>query len=104
MMEPIGVGIIGCGNISSTYLKNLLTFPILRVLACADIDLARAEARAAEFGVPRACSVSALLADPAIASAVAQADAAHCALSSVLHPDGVEAGFLADRARYRLGA
>jgi len=48
--------------------------------------------------------VEALLADPAIASAVAQADAAHCALSSVLHPDGVEAGFLADRARYRLGA
>ena len=66
MMEPIGVGIIGCGNISSTYLKNLRTFPILRVLACADIDLARAEARAAEFGVPRACGVPELLADPAI--------------------------------------
>ena len=60
------LGVIGCGNISGTYLKNLSTFPILRVLACADLDPARARSRAAEFGVPRACGVSELLANPDI--------------------------------------
>jgi predicted dehydrogenase len=42
------------------------TFGILDVVACADLDLARARARAAEFGVPRACRVEELLAEPEI--------------------------------------
>jgi predicted dehydrogenase len=63
---PITVGVIGCGNISGVYLKNCAEFPNLSVLACADLDPERARQRAAEFRVPRACSVEELLADPAI--------------------------------------
>ena len=63
---PVTVGLIGCGNISSRYLENSRRFPNLQILACADLDLQRAQDRAAEFGVPRACSVDELLADPAV--------------------------------------
>ncbi len=62
----VGVGIVGCGNISGIYLKNASRFPILDVKACADLDLGRAAARAAEYGVPRSCSVADLLADDEI--------------------------------------
>jgi predicted dehydrogenase len=64
-MERVGIGIVGCGNISAAYLKAARAFPILDVRAVADMDAAAAEARGVEFGVP-AASVDALLADPAI--------------------------------------
>ena len=64
-MNETKLGIVGCGNISSTYLKVLGELDDVEAVACADIDLARAEARAAEFGL-RACTVEALLADPEI--------------------------------------
>lgn len=56
-------GVIGCGNISSVYLRNLPRFGV-PVVAVADLDLDLARARAAEFGVARALSVAELLADP----------------------------------------
>ena len=65
-MTTIKIGIIGCGNISPAYLRTAQTFSILECAACADLVPARAEARAEEFGVPRACSVNELLADPDI--------------------------------------
>jgi predicted dehydrogenase len=65
-MTQVKIGIIGCGNISAAYLRTAKAFRILEVIACADIDPARAVARAQEFGVPKACSVQELLADPAI--------------------------------------
>ena len=64
-MERVGIGVIGCGNISAAYLKAARVFPILDVKAVADVNPAAAEARGAEFGVP-AKSVDALLADRAI--------------------------------------
>lgn len=66
MPAPIVLGIIGCGNISSAYLRAPQLFPNLRIAACADIDQARAQAQAAKFGVPKVCSVAELLADPEI--------------------------------------
>ncbi len=66
-MEKIKVGIIGCGNISGIYFRNLTqVFQITEVVACADIIPGRAEERAKEFNVPKACSVEELLADPEI--------------------------------------
>lgn len=59
------VGIIGCGNISDIYFKAPAKFPILNITACADIDRARAQAKAETYGV-RALSVDELLADPTI--------------------------------------
>lgn len=66
METPIAIGIIGCGNISSTYLKAPQLFSNLRVVACADLDLERARAQAAKFNIPKACTVDELLADPEI--------------------------------------
>ena len=68
-MERVGIGIIGCGNISSAYLKAAKVFPILDVRAVADMDPAAAERRADEFGLV-AKSVDALLADPTISIVV----------------------------------
>jgi predicted dehydrogenase len=66
MMRKVGVGIIGCGNISSVYLNTCKSFDVLDIRACADMVLERAEARAAEFGIPVACTVETLLSDPLI--------------------------------------
>jgi predicted dehydrogenase len=57
----MGVGVIGCGSISGIYLQNLRRFEHLAVMACADLIPERAAARAAEHGVPWACSVEAPL-------------------------------------------
>jgi len=65
MAEALGIGIVGCGNISAAYFRLAPLFRGLEVRACADISPAAAAARAAEFGV-RAESVDALLADPGV--------------------------------------
>lgn len=61
--QPVKVGIVGCGNISSIYCKNAKKLEILDLVACSDLILERAEARASEFDVPLACDVEQLLAD-----------------------------------------
>ncbi|MDO4033610.1 gfo/Idh/MocA family oxidoreductase, partial [Clavibacter michiganensis] len=48
----VGVGVIGAGVISGTYLENMTAMPDLEVLFVADIDLGRARSRAEEHGVP----------------------------------------------------
>jgi len=66
-VRKVKVGIVGCGNISGIYFKNCTqTFKILEVAACADLIPERAEAKAKEFNVPKACSVEELLSDPEI--------------------------------------
>jgi predicted dehydrogenase len=62
MTDKLGVGIIGCGNISTTYFRLAPLFKGLEVRACADLNPAAAEGRAKEFGV-KAQSVDALLAN-----------------------------------------
>jgi predicted dehydrogenase len=58
------IGIVGCGNISGIYLENLLRFAGVEVVACADLDVERAREKAARYGIPVACGVEELLADP----------------------------------------
>jgi len=65
-MKRVKVGVVGCGNISEKYLRVAKKFQILEVVACSDLIMSRARARAKEFGVPRACVVKQLLADPEI--------------------------------------
>ncbi|MET9263975.1 Gfo/Idh/MocA family oxidoreductase [Amycolatopsis sp. NPDC004079] len=62
----VGVGVVGAGFISDTYLENLTAFPDLRVVAVADLDVERASAQAAKYGVPRGGSVADLLASPEV--------------------------------------
>jgi predicted dehydrogenase len=64
-MKKLGIGIIGCGNISTAYLKLAPLFKGLEVRAVADINMEAATARAAEFNV-KAQSVDDLLANPAL--------------------------------------
>ncbi len=54
MTDPVGVAVVGCGTISDEYLRNLTSFPDLRVLVCTDLVLERAKAQAARYGVPGA--------------------------------------------------
>src|SRR5260370_35946477 len=51
-MRRVGIGIIGCGNISAAYLKAAQRFPILDIKAVADMRSEAAEKRGAEFGLP----------------------------------------------------
>ena len=59
--KPLNVGIIGCGNISTTYLTLAPLFKAITIKAVADIDLSAAQLRAEEYGV-RAETVDTLLA------------------------------------------
>lgn len=61
MTKDLGVGIIGCGNISAAYLKLAPMFKGYEIVAVADINMDNAKARADEFGV-RAETVDGLLA------------------------------------------
>ncbi len=63
MSKVYGVGIIGCGNISTAYLSLIPLFKNLQVVACADINLDAAKAQAEKFDV-LAQSVDELLANP----------------------------------------
>jgi len=61
---PTRVGIIGAGTISGIYLENSKKFDAFDIVAIADVRVDGAQRRADEFGVPKACSVDDLLADP----------------------------------------
>ena len=52
MRKSFGVGIIGCGNISTTYLKFIPMFKGIEVRAVADLNLEAAQARGKAFDVP----------------------------------------------------
>ncbi len=59
-MEEIGVGLIGCGNISTIYFTNIPKYRGIKVRACADMRSDVAAAQAEAFGVD-ALPVDALL-------------------------------------------
>jgi predicted dehydrogenase len=64
--EPLKIGVVGCGEVSGAYLGPAKRFPVLEIVACADRHLDRAQAKAKEFGIPIACGVEELLANPEI--------------------------------------
>lgn len=60
----IKVGVIGCGNISNAYFHGMGLFPdLIEVAGCADIDVAKAAAKAKECNVPWSGSVDDILAN-----------------------------------------
>ena len=61
MAKKLGVGVIGCGNISTAYFRLAPLFKGIEMRACADINMDAAKARAKEFGL-RAETVDDLLA------------------------------------------
>lgn len=82
MTDTLGVGIIGCGNISSAYMSLGPLFKGIEVRACADLNLEAATERAKEFGID-ALSVDDLLARDDISIVVnLTIPAAHFEISS----------------------
>ncbi|MGZ0712739.1 Gfo/Idh/MocA family protein (plasmid) [Coraliomargarita sp. W4R53] len=58
----VGIGFIGAGNISDTYLENLNSFPDVEVLIIGDLDADRARFQAEKHGVPASGSAADVLA------------------------------------------
>ncbi|MFV0383870.1 Gfo/Idh/MocA family protein [Paracoccus sp. (in: a-proteobacteria)] len=62
MSGTLGIGVIGCGNISAAYMRLAPLFSGIEMRACADLDMDAATARATEYGL------SALTVDDLIAA------------------------------------
>ena len=60
MARKLGVGVVGCGNISAAYFTLAPLFKGIEMRACADINMDAAKARAKEFKI-RAETVDGLL-------------------------------------------
>ena len=86
MPRPLHVGIIGCGKISDAYFAGCKNYDVVKIVACADLDPARARAKAAEHGI-RGCTVDDLLSDPTLSLVVnLTVPQAHAAVNtSALH-------------------
>ncbi|MDT0401233.1 Gfo/Idh/MocA family protein [Streptomyces edwardsiae] len=80
---PVGVGLIGAGNISDQYLRSLTSFPDLRVHIVGDLDTGRARAQADKHGVPRSGTAADVLAHDEVGIVVnLTVPAAHADVSS----------------------
>jgi predicted dehydrogenase len=64
MSGPVGVGFIGVGVISDTYLENLNSFPDVKVVILGDLLVERAESQARKHGVPEWGTADDVLAHP----------------------------------------
>ncbi len=65
--ETLGVGVIGCGNISITYFTNLSQhYKNIELVACADMFPEKAQEAKEKYGIRKALSVDELLADPEV--------------------------------------
>jgi predicted dehydrogenase len=65
-MDPLRIGVVGCGNISGIYFTNLIKFPATEVVACADLLPDCAEAACRKHGIPKSMSPEDLFADPEV--------------------------------------
>jgi predicted dehydrogenase len=62
-MTPLGIGIVGTGNIASGYARDTLTHPEIRLVAATDLDPERAAAFAQAYSCRPHASLDELLAD-----------------------------------------
>jgi predicted dehydrogenase len=89
-MKQLGVGVVGCGVISTIYMQNLAAFREVRLVACADMVHDNARAQAERFGIP-ALGIEALLRDPEVDIVVnlttpnAHFEVSHAALTAGKH-------------------
>jgi predicted dehydrogenase len=62
----VGIGVIGAGTISDTYLENLTSFADTEVLAIGDIVLKAAQEKAAKYDIPAVGDVATVLDHPGV--------------------------------------
>ena len=88
---PVGIGIVGAGVISDTYIENLSSFPDTAVLAIGDLRPDVARAKAAEHGIGVGGDVDVVLGHPDVEIVVnltipaAHAEVAERALAAGRH-------------------
>src|SRR5262245_46908042 len=88
---PVGIGVIGAGNISGQYVRNLTAFPDTRVLVIGDVLPEVAKSKAAEYGGPVAGDVRQVLDHPEVEIVVnltipaAHAEVAEAAVAASKH-------------------
>jgi predicted dehydrogenase len=63
-MAPLRIGIVGCGNISGIYFRNLGRYEETEIIAVADLDIERAKSVAEKNGVPHVLTADQLIAHP----------------------------------------
>lgn len=61
---PLGVGIVGCGNIAGPYARSIAGHDELRLVSVTDVDSTRAQALAAGHGATAHATLEGLLSDP----------------------------------------
>lgn len=62
-MRNVNVGILGCGVISNTYIRDIKRFyPTLHLAACADVNVELAKSHAEKYQISAGCSVEEMLA------------------------------------------
>ncbi|MDY0908490.1 Gfo/Idh/MocA family oxidoreductase [Microbacterium sp. CFBP9034] len=120
-MSAVGVGLIGSGVISDTYLDNLSSFPDIDVVIIGSLNVERARAQAEKHSVPKWGTAADVLADPDVQVVVnLTTPAAHVEVSTAaitagkhvwtekpigLERDGVDALLrAADAAGLRVGS
>lgn len=65
--EITAVGIIGCGVISNTYIRDIQRlYPDMKIVAVADVCMEQAINVSKQYNIEKACSADELLADPEI--------------------------------------
>lgn len=65
-MTPLGLGIVGTGNIAGAYARDILTHPQIRLVGATDLDAGRAAAFGLEHGCRIHASLDDLLDDPSV--------------------------------------
>lgn len=65
-MDRVKIGVIGTGKISGAYLGMAKNFPLVEIAAVSDMNVEAAKAKAAEFNIPRVCSVDEIFEDKSI--------------------------------------
>ncbi|OGV73012.1 MAG: oxidoreductase [Lentisphaerae bacterium RIFOXYB12_FULL_65_16] len=63
-MKPFRCVVVGCGNISGAYGRNLTPYPELQIAGAQDLDPARAQAFTGQFGGKVYATLDEVLADP----------------------------------------
>ena len=52
-MEPLRVGLIGCGVISDIYLKTSKKFDVIDIVACASLNVDESRAKAEQYDIAK---------------------------------------------------
>lgn len=64
--NPVGVAIVGCGNISDAYGRDISSYPHIKLLGAQDIEVSRAKELTDKYGGKVYETLEDVLADPAV--------------------------------------